>query len=501
MDRQEFSLLVARLERDAEDHPGWYTAKVAAVAALGYLVIALLAFAILATGWHALAPLFSGGPPRPTSMLAALFGSVTLAAVVRVLWVKLDGPTGRPLERAEAPRLFTLIDQMCEAVGGVPVHSVTLTGEFDAGISQIPRWGVFGNYRNHLVIGLPLLIALDTEEFQAVLAHELGHLSGHHGKFKSWIYRQRRTWHALEARFAEPRNGLERLLAYFYGWYAPYFQAYSFVLARKHEYDADQVAAYVTNDRSIASALIKVDLVGRFLEEVFWPRLYSQLERSPEPPYPPYSLMHRAYKVAEKQWACEEWLTQALRRLATPGDTHPSLTERLAALAIEPMLPTYDTGRSALALLAPSAASLVKHFDEEWLREYGPQWREQHEALKQTRAKLRALERHPDSELSAEQLWEKATLLLEVDATEAAIEALGVLVARPEPAPRAHMLLAQLLLERGEDRGLDHLLLVAQQDKEMALDAARAGYAYLEQRGRRSEANRFWTKMQEAQAA
>jgi len=38
------------------------------------------------------------------------------------------------------------------------------------------------------------MLVLTKDQFLAVIAHELGHLSGHHSRFNAWIYRVRITW-------------------------------------------------------------------------------------------------------------------------------------------------------------------------------------------------------------------------------------------------------------------------------------------------------------------
>ena len=52
MERHEFSALIGRLERQADDNPQFYALKVGALAALGYATIfflALIAFSLFTT--------------------------------------------------------------------------------------------------------------------------------------------------------------------------------------------------------------------------------------------------------------------------------------------------------------------------------------------------------------------------------------------------------------------------------------------------------------------
>lgn len=497
MERHEFSALIGRLERQADDNPQFYAFKVGALAALGYASIFLLALIILVTCWYTFMPILAGERFRLPLVVACGVGLVTLVGMIRALWVRIAEPSGLRVSRDETPRLFAVIDDVARKMGSVKVHSVSVSSEFNACIVQTPSWGIFGNYRNHLEIGLPLAMALNVEELKAVIAHEMGHLSEAHGKFGAWIYRQRVTWHALESKFRNPVGIFDQILGAFYGWYAPYFYAYSFVLARNHEYAADRAAANATSAAAIGAALTKLELAGRFLSEIFWKRLYDQVDKQPEPPYLPHAIMPRAFKAAHQQWARPDWLQQSLNRYAADDDTHPSLAERLAALDLTPAMPVNDADRSALSLFHPATPSLVKFFDDEWQQDTVPKWRKRHTEIAEAKAKLTLLEDAPTEALNDLEVWEKVLLLLEVDNDAAALEALEELLSRSGEYPKAHLLMGRMLLERADDRGLKHLLLAIEQDLELADEAGRAGYVYLMRRGREKEANRFWAKAQE----
>jgi hypothetical protein len=434
---------------------------------------------------------------RAPLTVACIVGLVTLVGLIRALWVRIAEPSGLRVSEEETPRLYAAIAEVARKMGGVQVHSVSVSSDFNACIVQTPRWGIFGNYRNHLEIGLPLAMALNVDELKAVIAHEMGHLSQAHGKFGAWIYRQRVTWHALESKFSNPVGIFDQILGAFYGWYAPYFYAYSFVLARNHEYVADRAAAHATSPAAIGAALTKLELAGRFLSEVFWKRLYDQVEKQPDPPYLPHAVMPRAFKAAENQWARPDWLEQSLKSYAADDDTHPSLSERLAALDLEPSMPMHDADHTALSLFHPATPMLVKFFDDEWQQDTGPKWRKRYTEINEAKAKLTLLDDAATDDLKEQEIWEKALLLLEVDQDVEAMETLDVLLARGGEYPKAHLLMGRMLLDRADDRGLQHLLLAVEQDLELTDEAGRAGYLYLIRRGREPEAKRFWTKAQE----
>lgn len=49
-------------------------------------------------------------------------------------------------------------------------------------------WVSWGMMKNYLIIGLPLMQSLSTEQLTSVLAHEFGHLSKNHARAANWIY-------------------------------------------------------------------------------------------------------------------------------------------------------------------------------------------------------------------------------------------------------------------------------------------------------------------------
>ncbi len=504
MDSTDFSILVGRLEREVDENPRAFALKVAIVAAFGYVPVALAAAGVMIAGYFFFHS-FLAGQVSAIAALSMLAAGIALVATIRALIVRIDAPTGHLATRDEAPELFAAIDDVIrrttpegKKTRRVSIERITLDAEFDAGICQIPRWGVFGGYANHLHVGLPLLAALNVAELKTLIAHELGHLSGESGRLAAWIYRQRPVWQAVQRRFAEPKALAERTLAVFYRRHAPYFNAHAFVLARMHEYQADQLAAWATDAGVLARALIKVDLASRFLSEVFWERFYAQVERLPDPPYLPFTMMPRALSIAQKEWLKNEWLQQSLMHLAAEGDTHPSLKERLAALDIAPELPTHMPDKTALSLLIPHAAVLLKQFDTQWQASNADAWRKRHDAIKEARWKIAQYEQLPAEALKPADLWEKTMLLLDIGQESAALQELRALVILDPSAAKAQFLLGRMLLEAGDESGLQNLTLAAQGDGELLAPAGQLGYGYLMDRGRKGEAQRFWERCRAA---
>ena len=502
MDSTDFSVLVGRLERESDRAPQLYLGKVAVVAALGYVWLGLAILASAVSAFFLVTSLLAHGQPSVGALLGCVAGVAALLAMLRAMWVTPEPPGGRAIEREEAPALFAELDDIVQwlqasADGKVPatrIEAVTLDRQFALGLQQIPTRSVFGKYRNYLHIGLPLLAALSVAEYRAVLAHELGHL-GVRDTFSAWIYRQRFTWLALQRKLAQPANVVERVLGVYFDWYVPTLHAYTLVLARNHEHAADELAAHLTSAPILAQTLVKLELMGRFLSDVFWKRLFDQVEKVAEPQYLPYSMLPKAFVLAQKEWRRGDWLHEAMRRVGESSDTHPSLAQRLAALDVRPTLPDHSAEDCALTLLGGNAAALLKACDEEWRTENGAAWRQRHDAIREARWKIAQYDATPAADLKPDDLWEKAALLLDLDQRAEGIETLQTLIAMAPTYAKGQVLLGKLLLEQADERGLDHLLTGAHHDAQLMEAAGQTGYGYLVHRGRKREAERFWSKI------
>ena len=254
MKQTEFDTLVARLEQTARTDPKGYRRRVFLLAMLGYAYIALVVAVVLALLAGLVVVLVATRTAAVLLAKLALPLATLIWITVRAMWVRLEPPVGRPISRKDAPRLFEDAERIARTLKAPIPDVVLVTSELNASVSQVPRLGIFGWPRNYLVIGLQLASALHPDYFLAVLAHEFAHLSRAHGHFAGWIYRLRRTWAQLVDALERDRHVGTVIFSKFFNWYAPYFAAYSFVLAREYEYEADRLAASIVGPRDMAGA-------------------------------------------------------------------------------------------------------------------------------------------------------------------------------------------------------------------------------------------------------
>jgi Zn-dependent protease with chaperone function len=453
LEQTQYEALVHRMEQLAERAPRAYRLRVLALAALGYayllvLLLALLGLAVLATYTLRSATLLG-------AKLLVVVGALLLA-VLRSLWVRLAPPEGERLRPADAPAFFELLAQLCEQLAAPRVHEVLVTEDFNAAVAQVPRLGVFGWHRNYLLVGLPLMKCLTREQFAAVLAHELGHLSRGHARVANWIYRLRLVWQRLDAGLSVRSRWGGHLILGFLRWYIPYFNACSFPLARNNEFEADASSVQLTSRLAAAQALTNTSVISSYLQERYWPAINAGARTSAQPAFAPFSALNAHALQGLTAAEAERWLERALNRTTSCHDTHPSLKARLAALGMQPQLAPPAPEQAADRLLGVRAASLATALDSRWRARVAPAWQKVYgDTLKKRERLMQLRERAALAPLATAEGAELATL--EEDVGEGAVRALAIsreLVAREPQSHLARFTLARQLLLQGLSEGV-----------------------------------------------
>lgn len=477
MDRSRFAQMVARLEAQSAQSPRLYQVKVALLALLGFgliavllsfaglglLVIAGLALAMLASGGSALLLLLKLGKGL---LLLALPLWFLVKSALAALFVRLPAPQGRRVTRQEAPALFEALDRTRKTMRGPRFHHVLLVDEMNAAVVQRPLFGLVGFPRNYLILGLPLLEAMAPDEALAVVAHEYGHLAGSHGRFGAFIYRLRNTWGTIQA-IAERWSGWPgRLLRRPVNWYAPYFNAYTFVLARANEYQADAASADLVGREAAIAALKRVNVGGGSYSKF----LQTTYEGTRSSFAPPQDLADRWALLASRPEAADvaqAFLAEALQRDADLGDTHPSLRQRLQALGLDAdqmdrLPPPLARGSAARAWLGAALPGIRQEFQRQWAEQVSDGWREQYEQWEQRRQRLAELQSRTD--LTPDETLQRLHLGVQLhpdDDHRAAVEAFNA--DHPDHAGGLY-LEGVLRLQHGDEAGLPLI------ERTMALD-------------------------------
>jgi Zn-dependent protease with chaperone function len=497
MTNEEFETLVARLDVVAKRNPASYRTRVLLMALLGnaylgvmlLLIVALLFAAAVSVIWL-----------KAAGVKIAIVVAVFLWMVLKALWVKLPPPQGTEITARDAPGLFAMIEELRRALRSPRFHHVLVTDDFNAAVVQAPRLGLFGWSRDYLIIGLPLAKALTVEQFKAVLAHEFGHLSKGHGRMSNWIYRQRLRWSRLMSALEAAESRGLFLFRPFLRWYAPYFNAYSYPLARANEFEADATSARIASRRAAAEALTAVNVVASYLEERFWPLIVRRADEMPQPAFAPFSVMGAQVATDIDRASIEAWLEQALARKTTLDDTHPSLTERLGALGEKPVLVLPAAGAAADRLLGGALERITREFDQRWHQGILPSWQERHREVQEARQRLAELDaRHgAGAELTLQEAYDRALLTESPGAdAEGCIAQLRALHERAADDPVLHYTLGLRLLARDDESGAALLKRAMQRDPWEIVRCCQALRDYCWRKARKDEAHEWHRRMSE----
>ena len=484
MSPEAFDNLVRRLEADAAKNPAAYRFWVALLAALGfafvYLLIAallsLLAAAVFVVAFAHLTSLAAG------KILIVLFGTAVM--LLRSLQIKFRAPDGVPLRRTDAEPFFALVDRLTHEIGAPRFHHLVLTADMNAGVAQVPRLGVLGWQRNYLVLGLPLMQSLDEGQFEAVLAHELGHLSSGHGRFGGWVYRVFRTYANLSESLRRSRLGLS-LLDSFLQWYVPYFAACSFALRRQNEYEADACAARTVGASVFADALCALPIRARAAES-FWVEIIKGAEARPEPPDDTLDQLGRAF-YADTLSDTADVLGFALCETTGTADTHPSLSDRLRALGEDAYVPESAEQSAADRLFGANLPTLTAQVSAHWRLSSLAGWERKHRLSVAARNDFDQLEAKAAAGdvLTTDEAWRRANRTETFRGADAAVlRYLHVAQSEdPEYAPRAYFSLGRILLSRDAEEGIGYLETAYAADPALTYPALELVYQFNKRRG------------------
>lgn len=513
MQREQFQQMVARLERESAASPTTYQVKVAALALLGFVILGvIIGFAglgLLLLVALVLATVLSGG--KAALLLLKLGKLLVLLAVplwmliklsITSLFTRLPAPQGVELQRAQAPALFEAMDKMRQRMKGPKFHHVLITDEVNAAVVQRPLFGLFGWPRNYLILGLPLLEALSRMEALAVVAHEYGHLAGSHSRFGAFIYRLRLTWATIQELAQQWQGWASRPLQRLVRWYAPYFNAYTFVLARANEYQADAASAELVGAGVAASALKRVNIVAPQYDS-FNEQTFGSMRDRDQPP-----------RDRSVQWAARlrdgvpadkgrQWLGNALGRSSRVGDTHPALRDRLRALPgqaeLSAELPGPLTSRSAAtAWLGDGLPALRETLQQQWHAQLAGAWAQRHRELKERLQRLEALEARDEPALD-EQI-ERLRLRVELFPERAHLDALAAFNA--EHAGQAVTLYLEACVRLDLDDGsglalLERTMVLDPEATQPACERAHGFYLRLNDEARAREWQDRWQQRHE----
>ncbi|MDI6101955.1 M48 family metallopeptidase [Actinoplanes sp. NEAU-A12] len=301
----------------------------------GFLVVAGLQLAaVLLALWAVLWLLPSGFALRAGAPLSlATFGTLGYATW-RALHTRHRIPAGVAVGRAQAPKLWELVDGAASAAGVAVPDGVTVVADATAALGERTRLlGLIGGRRD-LYLGLPLLQVMEPDRLKAVVAHELAHSSTGLGRWAPLAYRGRVAVGRTVPRIS-PRNPAGAVLRA----YARFYRRLDAPFSRAQELAADRIAASHAGAEATAAALRDLPALAGMQ------RLFHAEYVGPgwQAGYMPDDVFGGLLRVLAARTTEMTMLRAREPEPPGPWDTHPSLAERVAAVQALPAS-AEDTG-------------------------------------------------------------------------------------------------------------------------------------------------------------
>lgn len=283
----------------------------------------------------------------------AVIASVAALALLRALLTmgkrQQEGEYGFPVSAADEPVLWREVTELAQVAGTRPPDEIRLVPDVNAAVSEDTRMLGLRAVKRTMYIGLPLLATLTVAELRGVLGHELGHYSGAHTRLGAPTYRGR-------VALIQAIGGLGNhpFLRRIFVTYAKLYFRVSQAVSRRQEHEADEFAVRISGRQAAGSALSKVHAAGAAWEHYIdsYVSLGGAAKATPRDLFGGF----RALLAAQSQ----RFAAEAAGQERSPYDSHPSLPERLAAIARlpEPVV-RRDDRPAAMLLTRPAAAEHV----------------------------------------------------------------------------------------------------------------------------------------------
>jgi hypothetical protein len=272
------------------------------------------------------------------------------------------------------------------------------------------------------------------------------------------------------------------LFGWFFQWYTPRFDAFSFALRRQQEYEADRAAAQASGASEAAEALVSVNLKGNYVEQKFWPSIYEKAAVQTSP-VNAFSTLSSALVEPLPRDEAAKWLRRSLREETGFSDTHPALPDRLRALGYP--TPTDESALEALQdrLSAPPAPNAAEYYFGDQLAPLTARLDEEWTSGVEEKSK--------SDELTDEELWDRARLTAEFRTNAEALPFFRALYERDPSNPKYAFVLGMTLLEEEQEEGVRLVEEAMAREPALSTPGSAAIREYLIVTERREEAKRY----------
>lgn len=311
--------------------PGFYMTVVVLIGLVALnaaIMMAVLYYAesILIKGVH----LFIIGAIGLGAIVGIFAMITTLFSLLRKAETKVIGKT---VSREQAPHLWKKVDEIAQRLGALQPEQIVVGLDPNFFVTEADVVCLDGTISGRtLYCSLPLCRIVNAEEFSAIIGHELGHYQGHDTQFSLKFFPIYRGTVTSIAALAEAGTSHAKAIALLpaiavLGYFLQSFATAESRISRQRELAADQAGASVTDPKTLAAALVKVHAFTGVWAAVDNVAVDVMKGRK--------MLVNASKTYADKVHdysspSALEGLTE--KHLSHPTDSHPALSERMAAL-------------------------------------------------------------------------------------------------------------------------------------------------------------------------
>jgi len=295
-------------------------------------------------------------------ILVLLTGVVMTYAIFKL---RFSLPSGLDLTEAGFPRLFELLQELCEIYGEPRIDRVVLRDRFDVRLIKTPRNGFAFSTTRTLVIGLPVLLAMSPLDVHVLLARRVGQLAAKRSRLNSWLYFLRDTWGQYLICCDGEGPSLGKPVCAFFQNYAPRYRSFSVGIARSSELEADRYALQAINDRDTARSITCQVLTETYLTRSYWPNVLQSAKQSGGSKMPPHAGMAKVFEGGLSENEIQTELKRIKRGGETRKSTMPSLADRLDNIGYQkPLLPKPLSVSAARFYLGSACDTCIEVMDK-----------------------------------------------------------------------------------------------------------------------------------------
>ena len=402
MKSQNYYELVRRYEQEAKQHPIRFQRRTSRYIWIGYAYICFILF--LMFGITAIVSAMVYFEPRVFTILGLIFVGFFTWNLIATLLEKIPPIAGIRLKRDQLPILFGETDALREQMDVSDFDEVILIDEMNASAGEHRSRGLVGRKTRTLNLGMPLLEAMNVDEFRIILGHEIAHLARGHSKLHARVWHLRNFWLKMLG---------EGEVSFWWRWFARFyadrFEAMAAVISREFEFEADRIASEAGDKRANISAHLKMELLNSVydIQQNEW--INAQVFQDPKAPTNVISTYCQRLKQPIDPIEAKKHLRRILAIETSIYLTHPSCRDRIAMDGFPVDRPLTEMVETALTyinqpedveqqlashyFLSAHRDRLLRELDDRYVADSKQMWEYRTEFITHAKEKLKAVEK------------------------------------------------------------------------------------------------------------